>query len=212
MRLHRGEVLGIFGLVGAGRTELLKLIYGAIRPSAGKIKVWDEAVKITKPSEAISHGVVYCPEDRKKEGIIPLGSVKENINISVRRLLAWFGFINEQKDQANAQKFVERLNIKTPTLKRPGRGDSNFHALEERHYRVFLDTFSVEYGRPFQEALGIGWLTRCPRILAHAGCALESVGRGRVRASRPVGHWRSQHHLARPHPRARSGDWGPTLP
>ncbi len=116
--VSRGEVLGIFGLVGAGRTELLKLIYGAMKLKAGKIKLKGKEVKINSPEEAIKNGIVYCPEDRKKEGVIPIRSVKENINISVRRLMTRFGFINEKKDNENARLFVEKLNIKTPSLER----------------------------------------------------------------------------------------------
>jgi L-arabinose transport system ATP-binding protein len=116
--VKKGEVLGIFGLVGAGRTELLKLIYGATKPKAGMIKVFGKKVTINGPGEAISNGIVFCPEDRKKEGIIAIRSVKENINISVRRLMTRFGFINEKQDQENAKKFIDQLNIKTPSLNR----------------------------------------------------------------------------------------------
>jgi L-arabinose transport system ATP-binding protein len=116
--VSKGEVLGIFGLVGAGRTELLKLIYGAYKPSAGKIKLSGKEIKCDSPEEAVRNGIVYCPEDRKKEGVIAIRSVKENINISVRRLMAKFGFINEKKDNENADKFVEKLNIKTPSINR----------------------------------------------------------------------------------------------
>lgn len=114
----KGEIVGIFGLVGAGRTELLKLVYGATKPKTGKIKIAGKEVKIKGPGQAIHHGVVFCPEDRKKEGIVAIRSVKENINISVRRLMAKFGFINEKQDQENARKFVDQLSIKTPSLSR----------------------------------------------------------------------------------------------
>ncbi len=119
--VSKGEVLGIFGLVGAGRTELLKLIYGAIKSKTGKIKLHSKEIKIDNPSQAIQNGIVYCPEDRKKEGIIAIRSVKENINISIRRLIARLGFINEKKDNENAKQFVEKLNIKTPSINRLAR-------------------------------------------------------------------------------------------
>ncbi|TCL62000.1 L-arabinose transport system ATP-binding protein [Hydrogenispora ethanolica] len=116
LTVNQGEVVGIFGLVGAGRTELLKLIYGATKAKMGKIKVFGREVRITKPSHAIHHGIVFCPEDRKKEGIIPIRSVRENINISVRRLTAKMGFIPEKRDIENAEHFVEQFNIKTPSI------------------------------------------------------------------------------------------------
>ncbi len=118
LTVDQGEVVGIFGLVGAGRSELLKLIYGATKGKAGKIRVFGQEVKISKPSQAIHHGIVFCPEDRKKEGIIPIRSVRENINISIRRLIAKFGIIPEQKDIENANRFIEQLNIKTPSMNR----------------------------------------------------------------------------------------------
>lgn len=116
LTVDQGEVVGIFGLVGAGRSELLKLIYGATKAKAGKIKVFGEEVKIGKPSQAIRHGIVFCPEDRKKEGIISIRSVRENINISVRRLIAKFGIIHARQDIENANHFVAQLNIKTPSI------------------------------------------------------------------------------------------------
>ena len=116
LTVRRGEVVGVFGLVGAGRTELLKLIYGATKAKTGQIKVLGREVRIAKPSQAIRHGIAFCPEDRKKEGIIPIRSVRENINISVRRLIAKMGFIPEKRDIETAEYFVEQLNIKTPSI------------------------------------------------------------------------------------------------
>lgn len=81
---HQGEVLGLFGLVGAGRTELLRLLGGLERASAGSLALCGEALRLRSPRDAIAAGVLLCPEDRKKEGIIPLSSVAENINISAR--------------------------------------------------------------------------------------------------------------------------------
>ena len=76
-----GEILGIFGLVGAGRSELMKLIYGAVPAETGSIKIHGKPVTIHRPSDAIKNGLMLCPEDRKKEGIIPIRSVMENLNI-----------------------------------------------------------------------------------------------------------------------------------
>ena len=118
LTVAQGEVVALFGLVGAGRTELLKLIYGAARSQAGRIKVAGREAFVSSPGSAIRRGIVLCPEDRKKEGVIAVRSVKENINISVRRLMTWFGFINERKELENAGKFARQLDIKTPSLSR----------------------------------------------------------------------------------------------
>ncbi|MCP4403345.1 MAG: L-arabinose ABC transporter ATP-binding protein AraG [bacterium] len=116
LSVNKGEIVGLFGLVGAGRTELLKLIYGAVTPETGTVKVFGKRLAHSDPSSSIKDGLMFCPEDRKKEGIIPIRSVLENINLSVRRNLSSFGVIHEKKERANAEKFKERLDIKTPSL------------------------------------------------------------------------------------------------
>ena len=117
--VRAGEILGIFGLVGAGRSELLKLIYGATRTSSGRIAVRGQPVRIHSPTDAIAAGIVLCPEDRKKEGIIPIRSVMENLNLSSRRHFSTLGFIiRAARERANASKYVQRLGVKTPSLSR----------------------------------------------------------------------------------------------
>jgi L-arabinose transport system ATP-binding protein len=116
--VRKGEIVGLFGLVGAGRTELLKLMYGATRPTGGQVRVEGQAVRVRRSSDAIRAGVMLCPEDRKKEGIFPVRSVSENINLSARRGFSSLGFlINESNERANAQRQVDALNIRTPSLK-----------------------------------------------------------------------------------------------
>ena len=109
LEVRRGEIVGVFGLVGAGRTELLKAIYGAGR---GEVKIDGANVELCGPRAAIRSGIVLCPEDRKKEGVIALRSVKENINIA-RRTKFW---IDERSETANADLMVKQLGIRTPTI------------------------------------------------------------------------------------------------
>ncbi len=116
LTVHQGEVVVVFGLVGAGRTELLKLIYGAARPTRGAVRVCGRASQITTPAAAISCGIALCPEDRKREGIVPLRSVAENINLSVRRRFARWGLLDERRERDNARDHVARLAIRTPSL------------------------------------------------------------------------------------------------
>jgi L-arabinose transport system ATP-binding protein len=116
--VRKGEILGFFGLVGAGRSELLKLIYGAETTTAGSIQVAGEHAGISGPYDAIRRGIVLCPEDRKKEGIIAIRSVMENLNLSGRRHFSPLRFfINERAERANAADHVRKLAIKTPSLK-----------------------------------------------------------------------------------------------
>lgn len=117
LEVHAGEILGLFGLVGAGRSELLKIIFGADPMTAGTIELDDIPININKPKDAIEQGIVLCPEDRKKEGIIPTATVGENINISARRLHNFFKFIiNEKWEKENAEARRTQMNVKTPSI------------------------------------------------------------------------------------------------
>jgi len=116
LTVHEGEVVGIFGLVGAGRTELFKLIYGLEKIEAGRVEVRGEEVSLENPKESIRNKVCLLPEDRKDEGIIGIRSVSENINISSRRHhLKYNFFLNKQAEKETADEFIDNLDIKTPS-------------------------------------------------------------------------------------------------
>ncbi|MFW9269699.1 L-arabinose ABC transporter ATP-binding protein AraG [Pseudomonas sp. D2-30] len=113
--VHKGEILGLFGLVGAGRTELLRLLSGLERQSEGSLVLHGKELKLRSPRDAIAAGVLLCPEDRKKEGIIPLGSVAENINISARPAHSALGcLLRGEWERGNADKQIKSLKVKTP--------------------------------------------------------------------------------------------------
>lgn len=117
-KVHQGEIVGLFGLVGAGRSELLKSLFGATTITAGSIELDGKPVHITNPMSAIANGIMLCPEDRRAEGIIPVHSVQDNINISARRnSLAAGCLINNAWEDDNAQARIKELNIKTPSAK-----------------------------------------------------------------------------------------------
>ena len=112
-----GEILGFFGLIGAGRSELLKLLFGSAEKTAGRVTFAGRALTITSPRQAIEAGIVLCPEDRKKEGIVPVRSVLENTNLSARRRQAHAGlFIHEAWEQTNARERTAQLRVKTPSV------------------------------------------------------------------------------------------------
>ncbi len=114
--VKRGEIVGVFGLVGAGRSELLRLVFGAARSVAGEVWVLGRRVAVRAPRDAIEAGIMLCPEDRKQDGIIPIRSVQENINISARRHTSALGLvIRERWERANAAEKVGRLAIRTPS-------------------------------------------------------------------------------------------------
>lgn len=111
---HRGEIVGFFGLVGAGRSELMKLIYGAARASAGHVELAGKRVNFTSPRDAVRAGIALCPEDRKQEGIVAIASVADNLNLSARRHSCRGGFLLDAKrERALAQDYIQKLAIKT---------------------------------------------------------------------------------------------------
>ncbi len=114
--VDKGEIVGFFGLVGAGRSELLKLIFGAEKLKSGDVSVHGQRIQIKSPISAIHNGVCLSPEDRKDEGIIPVRSVNENINISCRRHFMRAGiFLDKKKEWENTDNFIDKLSIKTPS-------------------------------------------------------------------------------------------------
>jgi L-arabinose transport system ATP-binding protein len=109
----RGEILGFFGLVGAGRSELMRLLCGAVAPAAGEVRIAGTIVPGGSPRTAIREGLVFCPEDRKKEGIIAIRSVAENINLSARRSRLRAGiFLDHTWEQSNARNQIARLRVR----------------------------------------------------------------------------------------------------
>ena len=115
LTVRSGEIVGLFGLVGAGRSELMKGLFGGTQITSGQVWIDGERLSITKPAHAIAAGMMLCPEDRKAEGIIPVHSVRDNINISARRRHIHGGcLINNAWEVRNADHHINALNIKTP--------------------------------------------------------------------------------------------------
>ena len=112
--IRSGELLGFFGLVGAGRTELFRLAYGADPADAGSTTI-DGAAIAMRPDQSIEAGLVMCPEDRKADGIVQGRSVGENIVISTRRHFSPFGLISPAREAAVADDFIARLRVRTPS-------------------------------------------------------------------------------------------------
>jgi L-arabinose transport system ATP-binding protein len=116
--VRKGEIVGFFGLVGAGRSELMRILYGLQHMRSGSVTLEGRELAIDSPAKAMAQGIVLCPEDRKLEGIIPVLDVNENINICVRRRFIKAGlFVDKGRETANAVEFIDRLQIKTPSLR-----------------------------------------------------------------------------------------------
>lgn len=116
--LHKGEILGFAGLVGAGRTEVMETIFGMRPRSGGKIYKEGVELKITCPSDAIANKIALLTEDRRKTGIIPVSSVLDNISIAnIRSYITGSRVLNHKKMSEEAAFYGEKLRIKTPTWK-----------------------------------------------------------------------------------------------
>ncbi len=109
--IKNGEVLGLAGLLGSGRTELARLLFGIDRASMGQITVDKQHVVIKSPAKAISLGLGFCPEDRKVDGIFPNLSVRENIILVVQKKLRKLGYLSRKKQVEIADKFIRLLGI-----------------------------------------------------------------------------------------------------
>lgn len=113
----KGEILGFFGLIGAGRSEMARLLYGADVRSQGTVTVDGETVTADSPGHSIRAGIVLCPEDRKLDGIIQGRSIEENMAISSRRHFSPFGILNPKKEGELAETFIAKLRVRTPSRK-----------------------------------------------------------------------------------------------
>lgn len=110
--LQKGEILGIFGLMGAGRTELFESFFG-LRKTSGELWIEGKKVVIKSPADAMKAGMALVSEDRKKDGIVPELSVKKNISLTTLADLLKRGVLNNQKEENLSQKYIESLRIKT---------------------------------------------------------------------------------------------------
>jgi len=114
--IRYGEIVGFAGLVGAGRSETMKVIFGADQKDSGEIKVNGQVVKINNPYDAVNNGVAYLSEDRKTEGVITTLPIYENISLPKLKDFLDLGFLlNEKKEIKNAEKMIEMLDVRTPS-------------------------------------------------------------------------------------------------
>ena len=117
-KLHKGEILGFAGLVGAGRTEVARAIFGADTITGGEIILDGKRVSFSHPREAIDAGIALCPEDRKDQGLVMQRSIKDNIAIPVLDSMNKGVFVDRSEVAKLADKAVEKFAIKTPTIEK----------------------------------------------------------------------------------------------
>jgi galactofuranose transport system ATP-binding protein len=115
LKINKGEVLGLAGLLGSGRTETARLLFGIDRATSGRIRLDGEEIHINSPRKAINHLFAFCPEDRKDEGIIADLTVQENIILALQARLGSFRALSRHRQNEIAERYIKLLSIKTPS-------------------------------------------------------------------------------------------------
>ncbi len=116
LSVRAGEILGLAGLVGAGRTELARILFGLTPADAGEIRLRGNAVEIRSPTHAVELGIAYVPEDRRRHGVLLEMPVAPNISLAILTKIATLGWIDTARERSIASAFVERLAIKTASI------------------------------------------------------------------------------------------------
>ncbi len=114
--INAGEVVGFSGLIGAGRSELAKVIFGEDPKIGGKIYLDGAELNVGRPDQAIAKGIGFAPEDRKREGLILIRSVLENASLAILDQLTRFHVVRSKEERAVVGRYVEKLNVRTPSL------------------------------------------------------------------------------------------------
>lgn len=114
LELYEGEIVGLAGLLGSGRTELVRLLFGADKNDTGEIKVKGKKSNFGSPKQAIENGIGFCSEDRKVEGIIPELTIRENMILAMQGKKGVFKYIPKKKQAEIAEEYIKLLNINPP--------------------------------------------------------------------------------------------------
>jgi simple sugar transport system ATP-binding protein len=119
LTVAKGEIVGLAGLLGSGRTETAKLVFGIERRDAGEMRVKGDNVFFRSPRQAVARGFAMCPEDRKAEGIIPDLTVRENIVLALQAKQGWFNSLSPRRQEEIATEMIAALRIVTPDSSKP---------------------------------------------------------------------------------------------
>jgi len=119
LRVRPGEIVGLAGLLGAGRTELARLLFGLEAPDRGVLQIDGQAVRFTSPADAIRAGLALCPEERKTDGVVAELSVRENIALALQARMGTRHFLSRAQQVELAERFVKLLGIKTTSVETP---------------------------------------------------------------------------------------------
>ena len=119
LSIRAGEILGLAGLVGAGRTELARVLFGLTPATEGEILLRGKAVDVRTPARAVDLGIAYVPEDRRRHGVILEMAIAENATLAILRRITKHGFIDFRREREIAESYVDRLAVKTPSIDAP---------------------------------------------------------------------------------------------
>jgi len=114
--LYRGEIVGLFGLVGAGRTEVARVIFGVDRAEHGAIALDGSPITIADPTDALAHGIAYVPEDRHAQGLVLSFPIEENITLPIVKRLSRFSLVDGRAAEALAAEYSRRLQVRSAGL------------------------------------------------------------------------------------------------
>lgn len=117
--VKKGEIVGFAGLVGAGRTETMRAVYGLDPHDSGTVKVNGKEVNVKDPRTSIDNGVIMLSEDRREYGLIPVRSVMENASIANLKEYIYGGYAHHGKEREEVEKYFKKMNVKTPSLETP---------------------------------------------------------------------------------------------
>jgi ABC-type sugar transport system ATPase subunit len=144
LEIHAGEIVGLAGLIGSGRSELAQAIFGVAPPESGAIEVDGKEVRIHRPEDAIALGIAYVPEDRQRQGLVTAMTVAQNIGLTRLWQLMRGPFLDFQAEDLLAREYVDTLRIRTP------------------HTRQLVRNLS---GGNQQKVVVAKWLATKPRLL-----------------------------------------------
>jgi ribose transport system ATP-binding protein len=144
MDFKGGEIVGLAGLMGAGRTEMAETLFGIRPPLSGEIRLDGPPIRIRSPRDAIAHGIFLVPEDRRVQGLVLEESIKDNISLASLDRLSWLRLVARQREAEAAAAMCERLNVRTPNIRQ---------------------TVGLLSGGNQQKVVLARWLYRGPRVL-----------------------------------------------
>lgn len=119
LAVRRGEIVGLSGLVGSGRTELARMLFGLDPVTSGEILIEGKPAQIAAPQDAMEHGIAYVPEDRRRHGVVMPMSIAENITLASLRAVSEHGLLNFRREHSVAEEYRQRLEIKARSVDAP---------------------------------------------------------------------------------------------